>query len=79
DNFFTSQSLLLELKHLGFRARGTAREARLSKCPLEDTKLLSKKDRGEFDLRCDGEELAVKWNDNKCVRVWQPTRTVFIL
>ncbi|KAG0410024.1 hypothetical protein HPB47_012866 [Ixodes persulcatus] len=67
DNFFTSHSLLQELKHLGFRATGTVREARLKKCPLEDTKLLSKKDRGEFDLRCDGEVLAVKWNDNKCV------------
>lgn len=69
DNFFTSHALLQELKERGFRATGTVREARLKKCPLQDSKELARQSRGTFDFLCDGDVLAVKWNDNKCVCV----------
>ncbi|KAL1416974.1 hypothetical protein MTO96_027272 [Rhipicephalus appendiculatus] len=69
DNFFTSHALLQELKERGFRATGTVREVRLKKCPLPDSKELASQSRGSFDFMCDGDVLAVKWNDNKCVCV----------
>ncbi|KAH7980826.1 hypothetical protein HPB49_019490 [Dermacentor silvarum] len=65
DNFFTSHALLQELKERGFRATGTVREVRLKKCPLPDSKELASQARGSFDFMCDGDVLAVKWNDNR--------------
>ena len=51
------------------RATGTARENRLKKCPLTDSKLMKKKERGVYESYCDGKVLAVKWNDNRPVTV----------
>lgn len=45
DNFFTSHSLLQELKVRRFQATGTVRENRLKRCPKEDSKELSKRNR----------------------------------
>lgn len=71
DNLFTSRDLLLHLQEKGFRATGTLRENRLSKCPIKDSKSLGKEPRGCFDYRFDttGEVLILKWNDNKCVTI----------
>lgn len=71
DNLFTSRDLLLYLQQQGFRATGTLRENRLSKCPIKDSKTLGKEARGTFDYRFDttGEILFLKWNDNKCVTI----------
>lgn len=66
-NCFTSYSLLQELKVPGFRATNAVRENRVKRCLEEDSKELCKPNRGSFDYMCDGEILAVKWNNNKCV------------
>ena len=71
DNFFTSHSLLCELRAAGFCATGTVRQPRLNNCPLIDSKELVKKGRGSHDWQFDSDEeiLAVKWNDNATVCV----------
>jgi len=52
DNFFTSYDLLVAIQDMNFRATGTARENRLKKCPLLETKLMEKKERGVYDVKC---------------------------
>ena len=71
DNFFTSRSLLSELRDKGLRATGTVRENRMEKCPLKTQKELAKEGRGAFDTRFDKESevLAVRWYDNKSVNM----------
>ena len=69
DNFFTSYELMVKLQGRSFRATGTARENRLKKCPLTDSKVMKKKERGEYEFYSDGTVLAVKWNDNRPVTV----------
>ncbi|KAH9360430.1 hypothetical protein HPB48_003044 [Haemaphysalis longicornis] len=69
DNFFTLHALLQELKERRFRATGFMRETQLKKCPLPDSKELACQTRGTFDFMRDGDVLALKWNDNKCVSV----------
>lgn len=65
----------------GFRASGTMRENRTDKCPVKDTKILQKEERGNFDYRFDknGDILIVKWNDNKCVTVGTNYDNIFPL
>lgn len=67
DNFFTSHDLLKTLTEKDFKATGTIRENRTKKCPLIDSKVLKKKERGALDYRFekDDEIFYVKWNDNK--------------
>lgn len=69
DNFFTSYDLLVALRDISIKATGTVRENRLKKCPLLDTKLMKKKDRGVFDSKCNKSVMAVKWHDNQCVTI----------
>lgn len=69
DNYFTSYDLMIDLKAKGFRAVGTVRENRTSKCPLVSSKELAKKPRGEYDYRGDGNVVCVRWNDNSVVTV----------
>src|SRR5277367_5334037 len=69
DNFFTSYNLLAELREKGFRATGTARENRLQKCPLPESKVFQKSARGNYASQTDGIVTAVKWNDNRAVVV----------
>ncbi|KAJ8911933.1 hypothetical protein NQ315_016274, partial [Exocentrus adspersus] len=70
DNFFSSHSLLSELKDLGFRATGTIRENRTQKCPLKSTKELEKDKRGAYDYQFDKKKYlsstsAPRWNREK--------------
>ncbi|KAF2893238.1 hypothetical protein ILUMI_12929 [Ignelater luminosus] len=81
DNFFTNCDILIHLKSIGFRATGTMRENRTDKCPLLNSKELSKKNHGRFDFRFDknGEVLILKWNDNKCVTMGTNFDTIELL
>ncbi|KAF0308538.1 PiggyBac transposable element-derived protein 2 [Amphibalanus amphitrite] len=71
DNFFTSRSLLSELRARGMQATGTVRENRMEKCPLKTQKELAKEGCGAYDARFDKETevLAVRWFDNKSVNM----------
>jgi hypothetical protein len=69
DNFFTSYDLLVHLQETNVKARGTARENRLKKCPLMNTSVMKKLERGVCDISEDKKVSAVKWNDNQCVIV----------
>ena len=69
DNFFTSYDLLVYLQDINVKASGTARENRLKKCPLMNTSVMKKLERGVYDSKGDKRVSAVKWNDNQCVVV----------
>lgn len=69
DNFFTSYNLLCSLGNMNIKATGTIRENRLKGCCLVDNKVMKKKERGFFDVKCDKHVMAVKWHDNQCVTV----------
>lgn len=71
DNFFTSVPLIDELRVRGFKATGTIRENRLSKCPLPKNKELQKSERGTYKYKSAPKEdiLICKWNDNSVVTV----------
>lgn len=78
DNFFSSIPLIHELKNRGFRATGTIRENRTSKCPLSSNKEFQKTTRGKFEYNCTLDENIVvcKWNDNSVVTVTSNTLPV---
>ncbi|KAG8173431.1 hypothetical protein JTE90_022798 [Oedothorax gibbosus] len=67
DNFFSSLKLLEEMRKKKFRLSGTVRENRLQKCPLQDNKVLAKKERGASDYIITKDIGVVKWKDNKVV------------
>lgn len=67
DNFFNSLPLLEEMRRREFRLTGTVRENRLQNCPLQDSKVLVKKERGTFDYIITKDLSVVKWKDNKVV------------
>ena len=67
DNFFTSHSLLCQLREMGVRATGTAREGRIGGAKLPDKRYYRKADRGTFDYLCDGAVCIVRWSDNNVV------------
>lgn len=69
DNYFTSLPLLTDLAESGIGATGTLRKNRIEQCPMENAKLLAKKERGALDYRHDRENklLVVEWNDNNVV------------
>jgi hypothetical protein len=70
DNFFTSYSLLVDLKLLGFRATGTIRKNRTKGCPLtSDSDFKKEYDRGEVEVWHDGSVAICQWNDSKVVHV----------
>ena len=67
DNFFSSYSLLVQLREKGFRATGSVRDARTANCPLKPAKEMDKMERGAYDYRFNSENeiFAVRWKDNK--------------
>ena len=66
DNFFTSHSLLVQLREKGFRATGTVRDVRTTNCPLKLAKEMDKMKRGTYDYRLDTEnEIIVVTVDRK--------------
>ena len=69
DNFFTSYSLLVQLREKGFRATETIRDVRITNCPLKPAKEINKMKRGTYDYRFDTENkiIAVRWKNNKSV------------
>lgn len=69
DNFFTSHTLLEQLRVDGFHATGTIRENRIINSPLIESKKMDKEPRGTFDWSFDkdAEVLVVKWKDNSNV------------
>ena len=71
DNFFTSYSLLCQLKEMNLPALGTMRSNRLSKCPLECDETFKKKERGSTEIQFDDvNEITIsKSMDNKPVIV----------
>ena len=69
DNFFTSYTLVKDLKEKGFRATGTVRADRIAKCPLNDFNTMKKSARGTYDYRSDGDVVVVRWNDNAVVTI----------
>ena len=69
DNLFTSLELLDALSDLGLGGCGTVRENRLGGAPFSDKKVLEKKQRGAMEWLSDGDNLVVRWNDNRVVTV----------
>ncbi|KAI4460832.1 transposase is4 [Holotrichia oblita] len=62
------RKLLYEMQYF---ATGTIRDNRTNKCPLENGKILGKKQRGDYDFAVEESiELSlVRWNDNSVVTV----------
>ncbi|KAF0313958.1 PiggyBac transposable element-derived protein 3 [Amphibalanus amphitrite] len=69
DNLFTSLELLDVLSDMGLGGCGTVRENRLGGAPFSDKKVLEKKQRGTMEWLSDGDNLVVRWNDNRVVTV----------
>jgi len=69
DNFFTSHKLMIRLNDRDFFATGTIREPRLIQNILDDSKKLSKQERGCNSIAFDqvNKILSVKWFDNAVV------------
>ena len=71
DNWFTTLSLMLELKQEWLCVVGTLRTNRLENCPLLCDKDLKNCGRGSLDYRVDANSglIVLKWNNNKPVHV----------
>lgn len=71
DNFFSTYTLFHILNERGFFFTSTVRENRLPGCPLQSSKVLGKRNRGEFDHAFDNKAkvTVVRWNDNSVVTV----------
>ena len=71
DNFFTSLSLIMELKKRNIFYVGTIRLSRMKNCSLLAEKGFKKKGRDAFDYRLDVDSniIAVRWFDNKSVNL----------
>ena len=69
DNFFTSADLMDEMGNEGLRHTGTVRSNRIAHCPVTDSKVFKKTNRGDFELFGDGNLVLVQWNDSKPVLV----------
>lgn len=69
DNYFSTIQLMSTLVEKKFRATATVRENRISKCPLETSKILAKQQRGTFSYQFDknNDLLVVRWVDNSVV------------
>jgi len=67
DNFFTSYNLMCQLRDVGMRATGTAREGRLGNAVLASKRNFDKSQRGKFEHTCDGKVCIVRWSDNNVV------------
>jgi len=69
DNWFTSLSLLDELKKRNIGGTGTIRADRCQNAPLPSKKDLEKRGRGSSSYACDGSNMIVRWCDNAVVSV----------
>lgn len=71
DNFFTSLTLLKDLRSKGLNATGTLRQNRAMSAPLKEVKVMEKEQRGSFDVVADNSvPIAItRWKDNKVVTV----------
>nr|CAH7739582.1 unnamed protein product [Callosobruchus chinensis] len=70
DNFFSSHSLLSNLKQNGYRATGTIiSDNRTTKCTVMAAKEMDKKERGSYDYRFETShgKMIARWRDNKSV------------
>lgn len=80
DNYFTSLSLMRELKLRNIKATGTIRENRIPGSPLQSAKDMKKKDRGSFDYAvADNDIVICKWHDNSVVSLASNSSSVFPL
>lgn len=71
DNYFTSFTLLRELRMVGIQATGTIRANRLMGCNLKSEKELRKEGRGAMDTKVteEGDVVLVRWLDNGIVNI----------
>nr|XP_040563529.1 piggyBac transposable element-derived protein 3-like [Lepeophtheirus salmonis]XP_040563530.1 piggyBac transposable element-derived protein 3-like [Lepeophtheirus salmonis] len=69
DNYFTSISLMEELKTRGYLASGTCRDNRTEKCPISEKNWMKNEPRGAVDQRMSDDILLIKWKDNKEVSI----------
>ena len=69
DNLFTSLNLLDELTEKGIGGCGTIRDNRMEGAPFTNKKSFEKTKRGTTEWKSDGQNLLVRWNDNKGVTV----------
>ena len=69
DNLFTSLALLNHLSKNGIGGTGTLRANRTDHCPIKDTKIIGKEDRGSYGYRYGSANklIVVRWNDNSVV------------
>ncbi|XP_039276105.1 piggyBac transposable element-derived protein 3-like [Nilaparvata lugens] len=67
DRFFSGIKLIEELAKRNIGGTGTILENRTLKCPLEESKSLSKKERGSTSFRNTEDIILTKWNDNNIV------------
>ena len=67
DNFFTSYSLMLQLREMQMKATGTVRDGRQGDAILPEKRQFAKAERGKFHYCCDGNVCLVRWNDNSVV------------
>lgn len=69
DNFFTGLPLLTYLHTNNVGGTGTIRENRLENCPLVKDVEMKKGPRGTMVFKASEKVIAVKWNDNRVVRM----------
>ena len=69
DNLFTSYLLRQDLLENGFKAFGTIRKNRTTKCPLRPAKSVEKEKRRFFDYRSNECVSIVQWKDKKVVYI----------
>nr|CAD7595708.1 unnamed protein product [Timema genevievae] len=71
DNFFTSLSLLDELKERGCTGTGTVRSNRVENAPLKESTVLKKMPRGSFDQLTDTNSgtTLIRYHDNSIVTI----------
>ena len=65
DNYFTSITLMEEMKNRGYYASGTCRDNRTDKCPISHKNFLKNEPRGAAQSRMSGDIMLMKWKDNK--------------
>ena len=81
DNFFTSYTLLCELREKQVMATGTIRDNRTAGAAglMKEIQNKRKNERGSYDYRCDGRVLVCKWVDNAVVGIASNHDNVFPL
>ena len=67
DNFFSSYTLMMQLREMSIRATGTAREGRFADAPFTNKKQFKRKPRGYYEYKGNGSINIVRWNDNNVV------------